>query len=155
MSKSDYFESEILIIFNIPENFGSADLRRFFSEFTEAERIASFHYKRRPELKLSNFDRSKALLELNEDVAEASGSEVKFNCCPIKMDKKYSERFVSRFNKVHWTNDDGTDLDFKCFVIRGSKADHWNGLDESKPPPALPRGNVGTTTEFLMESIRD
>jgi len=64
------------------------------------------------------------------------------------------EGFISRYNGVHWTDDEGVDLNFKCFVTKGSEDEHWRGLDESKPPAILPRGNVGTATEYLLELIR-
>jgi hypothetical protein len=140
-------KAEILIIFNIPESFGSADLRRFFSDFVESEKFICFHFKRRPESKLSNFDRGKLL---NDE----SAGQVKFNCCPVRLETKEAEKFMARYNQTHWTDDEGVDLDFKCFIVKGSEENHWNGLDESKPPSVLPRGNVGTCTKFLLESIR-
>ena len=101
------------------------------------------------ESKLSHFERGKLL---NSD--EETSGQVKFNCCPVKLASKDAEKFTARYNQTHWTDDEGVDLDFKCFVANGSEEDHWNGLEESKPPSVLPRGNVGTCTKFLLESIR-
>jgi hypothetical protein len=90
MSQSSSFE-EVLLIFNIPGHYSSASLRRFFSDFVEAEKFVCFHYKRRPESKLPNFNRGKALND--EEKASPSTSDfdkVLFNCCPVKMSKKSS-----------------------------------------------------------------
>lgn len=146
-------ESKILIIFNIPEEFGSADLRRYFSDFVESEKFTCFHFKRRPESKLQNFDRQKLLKHDSEEMPSAS-STAKFNCCPVKLEAKYVSNFVARYNNSHWTDDTGVDLNYKCFVTHGSEPIHWKGLDESNPPSVLPRGNVGTCTKFLLESIQ-
>ena len=145
-------ESEVLIVFNIPETFGSADLRRFFSDFVESEKFLFFNFKRRPESKLHNFDRQKLL---NHDCEEeSSSSTAKFNCCPVKLEHKHASDFVARYNNTHWTDEKGVDLNYKCFITQGLEETQWKGLDESKPPSVLPRGNVGTCTKFLLESIQ-
>ena len=149
MSNQANLDGEVLIVFNIPEHFGSADLRRFFSDFVEAEHFVCFHFKRRPEAKLAHFNRAELLQDQKSD-----DQGLKFNCCPVKVSRDHCERFIARYNETHWTDDEGVDLNFKCFVVRGSEAQHWTGLDESKPPAGLPRGNVGTATDFLLESIR-
>ena len=154
---SENNKSEILIIFNIPKSFGSADLRRFFTDFVESEKFIFFHFKRRPESKLPNFDRIKFLNEEEEkEESNTSETETTFNCCPVSLSQTDAERFVARYNKSHWTDDEGVDLDYKCFVVKSSDVDnHWKRLDESRPPTSLPRGNVGTSTAFLLESIRN
>lgn len=139
----------ILIIFNIPPSFGSSDLRRFFTDFVEAEKFVCFHYKRRPECKLKDFDRSTVI-----DVASSSSSTNQFNCCPAKIKEDLAQQFTDRYNDTHWTDEKGVDLDFKCFITTGSEESHWTGLDESRPPGVLPRGNVGTCTKFLLDSIQ-
>ena len=58
-----------VIIFNIPTNFGGSDLRRFFTTFTEAQKFECFHYKRRPEGKLSGFSRNSYLEEESTETA--------------------------------------------------------------------------------------
>jgi hypothetical protein len=154
MSEKD--ESEILIIFNIPESFGSADLRRFFTDFVESERFIFFHFKRRPESKLPNFDRKQFFKEQSSSSSlSTSEPKSKFNCCPVNLSPTDATSFIARYNKTHWTDEEGVDLDFKCFIVKSFDESHWKGLDESKPPSSLPRGNVGTSTKFLLESIRN
>jgi len=42
----------LVLVSNIPPDYHTADLRRFFSDYVEQEKLICFHYRHRPEKKI-------------------------------------------------------------------------------------------------------
>ena len=154
-----------LLIRNIPQDYHSSDLRRFFSEFVETNRFDCFHFRHRPEIKI---DRSA------NDGDEASGKSTT-RCCIVRAKVTHASGILKRYNDTHWTNADGDDLESKCFVVKvkvsgkedeeqASSSEERGGVAlseqdlqtilELRPPGVMPRGNVGTSTEYFLRAIQ-
>ena len=72
-------EDNLVIIFNIPPQFGASDLRRFFTTFIESKSFQCFHFKRRPENKLQGFSRNLFLSEesnINHEIQNCAVAEL-------------------------------------------------------------------------------
>lgn len=64
------------IIANVPENFHSADLRNFFSEFIEKEAFNCFHFRHRPQSNLLNIlNKSLTLSGVKAPQSEVGGDK--------------------------------------------------------------------------------
>ena len=94
MSKNGKSDRTV-IIFNIPTNFGGSDLRNFFTTFTEAEKFECFHFKRRPEGKLTGFSRN---LFLNEEF-ESTKSE-KNLAVAVLSKREYLQEFLGKLHYI-------------------------------------------------------
>ncbi|KAE9417403.1 hypothetical protein Angca_009146, partial [Angiostrongylus cantonensis] len=130
---------------NIPSAMRSRDLRRYFSDYTENEKFHCFHFRHRPELqKESPHNRS----------------------CSICMTTYLRSEFIRDFHGRHWVNNEGMEIPRRCFVnaIKVAKDDvstsdsvtcaDLRQMIELRPPMVMPRGNVGTPTQYFMEQIR-
>ena len=158
-----------LLIRNIPQDYHSSDLRRFFSEFVETNRFDCFHFRHRPEIKI---DRSAAAGEgEGEGDGDAKGTSTT-RCCIVRAKASHAAGLIKRYNDTHWTNTDGEETESKCFVVKVKVCD---GKDEDqgpssegvaltekdlqtilelRPPGVMPRGNVGTSTEYFLRAIQ-
>ncbi|KAJ1350272.1 hypothetical protein KIN20_006026 [Parelaphostrongylus tenuis] len=147
---------------NIPSWMRSKDLRRYFSDYTENEKFHCFHFRHRPELQK----------ESAEPVIE-SGSvahkkkERPTTCCVISfISSALRSEFIRDFHGRHWVNNEGMEIPRRCFVnaIKVAKDDESTSdsvthadlrqMIELRPPIVMPRGNVGTPTQYFMEQIR-
>lgn len=142
------------IVRNIPKELHSKDLRKYFKRFIEAEKFSCFHYRHRPELQ-----------------AETTGdslSESVTCCCLVSLKTKTDrEEFIEEFHKRNWRNAKGLEIPRRCFVDR-LKVQDSNGegsstsisisdlkeMIELKPPSVMPNGNIGTTSQYFLEQIR-
>ena len=152
-------EERTVIIFNIPQNFGSSDLRRFFTTFAETEKFECFHYKRRPETKLEGFKRESFL---------KGGGEASANhnvALAVLSSKSHLEPFLSYYHFKHWTDRKNEDLTLRClcFPVTSSSSTASAGslvqltnLSELRSLPSIaPQGNVGTPTAFFLQAINE
>ena len=150
-----------LLIRNIPQDYHSSDLRRFFSEFVETNRFDCFHFRHRPEIKI---DRSAA------GEGDEKGKSTT-RCCIVRAKASHAAGLIKRYNDTHWTNTDGEETENKCFVVKVKVSDGKDGSSsesdgvalskkdlqtilELRPPGVMPRGNVGTSTEFFLRAIQ-
>ena len=151
-----------VLVHNIPSEFHSSDLRRFFSEWTETERFRCFHFRHRPELQTPN---------AKSDPDEKK-KNIKTCCCLIRIREEDWGPFKARYHDTHWTDPGHETLSSKCFLVKvkvvkedvksGTEASKQllsekdlNSLLELKPPSVMPRGNVGTPTAFFLQAIQE
>ena len=158
-------DARTVIIFNIPPNFGSSDLRRFFTTFAEAEKFECFHFKRRPENKLTGFKRECFVKGGGEASAENTVA------LAVLRLKDYLKPFLDYYHLRHWTDRKNEDLTSRClcFPVLSSEADdgttvstaarslvQLTNLSELRSPPNIaPLGNVGTPTSFFLQAINE
>ena len=142
-----------LIVLNIPSFFGSADLRRFFTDFVETKRFLLFHYKRRP------FDRFVPEIVSREWFkTEVSGNyaNVVFkgtNVAFVKILEKDEDTFLNNYRSKLWMDKNETELPTKCVIIR---KDNLVAKEIMGPQPSIsPYGNVGTPSSHLKQAIND
>ena len=132
-------ESNLVIIFNIPPNFGASDLRRFFTTFVEKEAFECFHFKRRPENKLVGFSR-KSFLE--GDISESEIKDAQ-NCAIARLSRRRDvEAFLEYYHMKHWTDRNHDDLSRRCmaFSLKQSNSPiQVNNLSEFRPPSIAPK----------------
>ena len=78
------------IVGNIPSQFRSADLRAYFSQFTEKKGFICFHYRHRPQIAMGTTDGSKDKNESNDC------------CCIVKVDPNMIDEFLHLYNNQPW-----------------------------------------------------
>lgn len=78
------------IIGNIPSQFRSADLRAYFSQFTEKKGFTCFHYRHRPQVAMATTDGSEDKNEKNDC------------CCIVKVDPNMIDEFLHLYNNQPW-----------------------------------------------------
>ena len=145
-------DERTVIIFNIPQNFGSSDLRRCFTTFAEGEKFECFHFKRRPENKLAGFKREDFLKGGGEASPEHS---VAFAILRLK---DFVKPFLDYYHLRHWTDRKNEDLTSRClcFPVLSSTTGPWTNLSELRSPPSMaPKGNVGTPTSYFLQAINE
>ncbi|XP_003745248.1 G patch domain-containing protein 3 [Galendromus occidentalis] len=156
-----------VMIHNIPQNYRSCDLRDFFSQLIETGAFRCFHFRHRPEVqKIKDF-------ETVED--DRSGKQTRNTCCCIAMVQKARlEELLTTYDGAFWVTKEGETLNSKCHIRRvivaneptsnQKRYDRQNRLPtvcqsdlremiELRPPPALPAGNVGTPTRYILKQI--
>ena len=141
-----------LLIRNIPSSFHSADLRRFFSEFLETERIRCFHFRHRPEIKKKE----------EGQTDEISSSSSTTRCCIIKVDQEHEGEFRDRYHTKHWTDKNGEEISSRCLISvmkpseEGGKVTEGDlrEMPELRPPGLMPWGNVGTPTQYFLKAVQ-
>ena len=133
-------ESNLVIIFNIPSQFGASDLRRFFTTFVEKEAFECFHFKRRPENKLVGFSRKSFLEDFSESDSEIQDVQ---NCAIARLSRRREvEAFLDYYHLKHWTDRNHDDLSRRCmaFSLKQSKSSiQVDNLSELRPPSIAPK----------------
>jgi len=137
---SAWSSAKKVLVRNIPRSYRSADLRRFFTDFVEGDKLVCFHFRHRPEVK-----------------ANADGQNGKKDscCCLILVAEEHVRAFLERFPGRHWTAEDGLDLPVKCFAsqVKVCQSERQEDEDEEKklrtsdlpllaelrPPAAMPK----------------
>jgi len=184
-------ECGYVLVSNIPSDYHTADLRRFFSDYVEGERLTCFHYRHRPDKNSfpqdggdvekrtsgesaswngsssTSFSRQvTARVHKHKhrdtgtatDAAESDGQPPRSSCCcAVKLPNNELDNFVVAFHRKHWLDTEDCDRITQCFVARLGLADGKNlaNLSELRPPNIMPRGNVGTSTKFFLQAIKD
>ena len=141
------------VVSNIPKDFHSADVRSFFSRFTEENRFDCFHYKHRPEIRPKR----------DETTSAAADSISKTYCCIIRLGESDVADLLRVYNAKHWVDRKGKYREKRVRLARlkldsveeqtFKKAD-LNSLPELLPPRLMPRGNVGTPTSYFLNLIQ-
>lgn len=104
-------DSIFFLVGNIPASFRSAKLRAFFSQHTEKNGFACFHYKHRPE-----HLKEKAVGEEQLEGAEAAPSHSKGSgqgsvtsrCCVVAVKSQFGTDFLKTYHNKNWAHQDGT-----------------------------------------------
>lgn len=164
----DYFNS----IIESPQIFLNSDLSEFSSQQPEFYCISCFHYRHRPFSKLPfKISKQTIFLPPSEKINfDNIGIDEQLNCCIVSFINEYAFRtFHSLYNGKHFlSTDSSTDfaqlpevcLTFRLQVSISTSAESpitislLHSLPEFRPPPGLPRGNVGTPIDRVLDSIR-
>merc|ERR1719427_844758 len=119
-----------VIVSNIPAEFHTSDLRRFFSTFVEAEKFTCFHFRHRPERgKLSEHqicsttNSSRTLSYSGETcgrVHKASSSKTSkvTNCCIVKIRDLLVPDLIVQYHSKHWLDSSDEENSLKCFISK-------------------------------------
>ena len=154
-----------------------SSFRRFFSDYVEQEKLICFHYRHRPEKKSSaddspiqKTDHKKSRLPKSFSkvvtsrvhVAKDGGPPDRPTCCCLvhvdnNMAANVANQFISSFHRKHWLDSKDSELDTLCMIANVANSEQGSllGLPELRPPNIMPRGNVGTSTQFFLDAIRD
>lgn len=90
VSHNDDIPDHYFIIGNIPSEFRSADLRAYFSQFTEKKGFKCFHYRHRPQIATVTTDGS-------QDPNVNS-----YCCCIVKVNPNMVDEFLHLYNNRPW-----------------------------------------------------
>ena len=142
------------LVHNIPATFHSKDLRRFFSNFVHNGRFECFHFRHRPEVKIGK---------------ETEVKSTKTCCCLVQLSEENREKFIQEFHMKKWVFNE-SELGFRCCISRVKISENNNTTEcdsgtalkssdlskmlELKPPGLMPNGNVGTSSRYFMDLIR-
>ncbi|TSK20080.1 G patch domain-containing protein 3 [Bagarius yarrelli] len=129
-------EKVYFVVNNIPVKLRSADLRNYFSQFTESGGFSCFHYRHRREVKITagNVENNpKHSEEKAEEVEEdgkrkttggtggtgATGGTGGTSCCCVVCVKgSEAERFVKMYSGNQWIDSKGNWLSSRCLIRR-------------------------------------
>lgn len=158
----------VFVVSGIPRSFRSAQLRHYFSQFTESGGFVCFHYRHRPERR------------------GPDGKPVTF-CCPVTVKPERAHSFRSMYYGKPWIDKEGNQVPGKCLIYKvrpAPKEDlqdfpyktrrearleaQKHTTDEEKqvtskellrmsefnPPALMAQGNVGTTISTFLQLIR-
>lgn len=118
----------ILEVLSIPKNFGSRDLRFFFSTFIESGKFTVFHYKR--------------------------NRKADFNKCLCIINPAHKNSFLERYKDKVWRNHKGDFVAGTCVIneiISEEKITRFRNFCIGIPK-LIPQGNVGTPTKFIIDN---
>ncbi|CAL1611504.1 unnamed protein product [Knipowitschia caucasica] len=114
---------------NIPASFRSADLRNYFSQFTESGGFSCFHFRHRPEV-LKDPENSGTSNEQSPreergetdmdptDTGEERLKTATSCCCVASVHAAYAPRFMKMYSGTHWINSKGNWLKRRCVIKR-------------------------------------
>ncbi|XP_063810776.1 G patch domain-containing protein 3 [Pseudophryne corroboree] len=157
-----------LVVCGIPRRFRSAQLRHYFSQFTESGGFVCFHYRHRPERRGS----------------AAAGYDA--FCCPVSVRPERAQSFRRMYHGKPWLDATGSQVPGRCLIhaIRDAPGRdlqdfpyktrrellqvRWPVTAEEKqvtsaellkmselnPPALMPQGNVGTPVSVFLQLIR-
>ncbi|XP_068125337.1 G patch domain-containing protein 3 [Hyperolius riggenbachi] len=152
----------VFFVSNIPRRFRSAQLRHYFSQFTENEGFVCFHYRHRPERR------------------GLDGKPVSF-CCPVTVKLERAQSFLQMYHGKPWLDSHGNQLTGKCLIHKVRLAPAEDSTDspyktlhtaqiydeekqvtskdllrmsELNPPALMPQGNIGTPLSVFLQLIR-
>ena len=108
--------------------------------------------------------------------AQNSPRERVSNCCIVQLSPSHVSKFLSKYHRKHWLDSREEDMAACCFVSKVKMPD-WGSEDnveaeedslavthvrsdllnlpELKPPNLMPRGNVGTSTKYFLQAIKE
>lgn len=87
VSRDDNTFDHYYVIGNIPSQFHSADLRAYFSQFTEKKGFKCFHYRHRPQVAMTTSDGSQG---------------PNYCCCIIRVGTNMADEFLHLYNNQTW-----------------------------------------------------
>lgn len=130
----------VCVVSNIPKTFRSSHLRKYFYQFVEGGHFLCFHYRHRPETKLSK--------DQHRDLSSNSGETF---CCAIKVKSDKVRFLVEQFHLRNW-DPDVISLG-KVVIVATELATTLSELPELNPPKMMPQGNVGTPTKTFFNLV--
>ena len=177
-------DNSFVLISNVPPSLHTCDIRKFFSDFVETEKFSCFHYRHRPEKGKVSEDDTKIeasnSVSFSKQVcgrvhtADSSKKDRNVpNCCIVKLSPQHVPGLVSQYHRKHWLDSSGDEMTSRCFVFRVKISDQetvkdvrtedsvslvrseLGSLAELRPPNLMPRGNVGTSTKFFLQAIKE
>jgi len=137
------------LIGNIPASFHASDLRNYFSAFVEEELFSCFHYRHRPQV-----------ITINNTRLEVDGNQscVKQARCSLVsfVRDNIRESFVRKYNRKYWMDMEGNGLQGRCVIqqVKMCEDEFKRFSKELCPPKIMPRGNVGTCTQYFLNLIK-
>lgn len=175
-------DETIVLVSNIPSTYHTSDLRRFFSDYVEQEKFICFHYRHRVEKRNSESPDESNKTKENPNPSTNNASIISnistsfsqqvtarvhkvrevqqkspTTCCFVKMNCYHVEDFVTCFHHKFWLDSEDCEMMTTCLadkVALDEQSDLKN-MPELRPPNIMPRGNVGTPTQFFLDAIRD
>ncbi|XP_032900991.1 G patch domain-containing protein 3 [Amblyraja radiata] len=160
------------VVRNIPREFRSADLRLFFSQFTESGGFSCFHYRHRPERRQQQ----------HQGTGQgADGSPSPTCCCVVRLLAERAPQFPRMYDGSQWVDRAGDWQRGRCCIrmvragemvdsefsyktrkeLRSRRApsetftiEDLSTLPELNPPAVMPSGNVGTPLKVFLELIQ-
>uniref|UniRef100_A0A8C5LNN1 G-patch domain containing 3 n=1 Tax=Leptobrachium leishanense TaxID=445787 RepID=A0A8C5LNN1_9ANUR len=156
----------LFLVSGIPRRFRSAQLRNYFSQFTESGGFTCFHFRHRPERR-----------------SEAPGTGGGTCCCPVTVRAERSRGFLRMYDGKPWLDAEGQQVSGRCLIRRvqegpeegppdfpyktrqellGGRPEgdqhvtvtELRSLCELNPPMLMPQGNIGTPTQYFLQQIR-
>ena len=105
-------EMPLAIINNIPSEYHSCDLRNYFSQFIESKGFDCFHFRHRPETKVSvNTERSGT-----SDVSKTT--EKRTTCCVVRMSPDNLRKLMRMYNRKNWLDKNGDIMKQICYISK-------------------------------------
>eukprot|EP00092_Neocalanus_flemingeri_P023174 GFUD01025129.1.p1 GENE.GFUD01025129.1~~GFUD01025129.1.p1 ORF type:complete len:528 (+),score=179.43 GFUD01025129.1:79-1662(+) len=148
-----------VIVCNIPPEFHTSDLRRFFSTFVETDKFLCFHFRHRPEKgKVSDVGKSSTSNSTRNasyssetcgrvHKASSSKSDRVTTCCIVKMKTEFVSSFLAQYHRKHWLDSNFEEVPVKCFI---SKVKFGDKIPASDVPDSEKDDSVEfSDSEFL------
>ncbi|CAH8470542.1 unnamed protein product [Schistosoma curassoni] len=150
-------DTKLLLISGIPKSYHASNLRNFFSQFVESSKFSCFHYRHRPDIvgiePTTEIDGTKFLKSIKL-VAKS-----KTTCCAIfSIYGKYIKELFRLYSGLNWPNEnDDVPLELKCtlHLLDYATVEQFSCLPEFRPLSWMPRGNVGTPTQYFFSLIKE
>ena len=103
-------ESSKVLVCNIPQEFRSADLRNYFSDFVETGKFTCFHFRHKPQSQLVTLLPSPA-------VAVTDQGQAKTSCIVELTDAKTAVHFRKKYHLKNWINSREDSLTSRCVIL--------------------------------------
>ncbi|XP_022693282.1 G patch domain-containing protein 3-like [Varroa jacobsoni] len=168
-----------VMVHNIPKTYRASDLRNFFSQIVETGGFRCFHYRHRPEVQKPAEDNT---IKEASGSAHSTKFKSGETCCAVVMVRtERLDELKMSYNKAFWVTREGETLTSRCYlrkvVIANDDTSKSSSLYlppveererrpkavltlsdlrqmiELRPPAALPAGNVGTPTNYILRQI--
>ena len=178
-------EDSFVLVSNIPPSLHTSDLRKFFTDFVETEKFSCIHFRHRPEKgKVSESGdgptagasrelsySAKTCGRVHSAQSSQTGERVS-NCCIVQLSTQHVSQFLSKYHRKHWLDSQEEEMAACCFVSKVKipveveveaedsetvsyvRSELMN-LPELKAPNLMPRGNVGTSTKYFLQAIKE
>lgn len=111
------------VINNIPNDYHSADLRNFFSQFIEKGGFDCFHFRHRPE-KLQPSENVGLEVEANQKPELSSSSKRSF-CCVVRLINDNANELIKMYHKQHWLDKKGESIPRLCLITKLTVRDFY------------------------------
>ncbi|OLP88158.1 putative protein phosphatase 2C 35 [Symbiodinium microadriaticum] len=127
----------LLLIQGIPEQLHVPDLRAFFKPAVEGDLFSCFHFRRRQ----------------GATRATAAGG---LTCLARAVSQDAAAKIISGYHGVPWKVlvDAAVPRASRCLISEAPAQSKQTDVWELHPPPALPKGNVGTSRSAILSEIR-
>ncbi|MEE6527158.1 hypothetical protein FKM82_028300 [Ascaphus truei] len=163
----------LCIVSRIPRRFRAAQLRHYFSQFTESGGFVCFHYRHRPERRP------------RDGGSDGGGGpeDVGTCCCLVSVRPERAQAFLQMYAGKPWLDTDGKQVPGRCDIRRvrgGPETDppdfpyktrqelqgrssveeqrvtlaELRRASELNPPALMQQGNVGTPLGVFLQLIR-